>query len=187
MSEIIWRTERRNIEDLIPAEYNPRKANEKEYDNLKISIERFNLADPVIINQNNTVIGGHFRLKILKDQGYKEIDVRVPDRLLNDQEERELNLRLNKNLGLWDYDLLADMDEDLLRDVGFEDWEIGQYLKDFQNDDIDPIEDPSETSNFTIKCKDLSELAQLQSFLGLAGEKTTFDKFMEIMNAKSNN
>jgi len=50
---------------LKPAEYNPRKAGEKEYFNLKTSIEEFGLVDPILVNsaenRKNIVIGGHFR------------------------------------------------------------------------------------------------------------------------------
>ncbi len=114
-----WHSEARKITDLKLAEYNPRQASEKEVQDLTVSIERFSLADPIIINKNNNVIGGHFRIKILKSKGITEVDVRVPDVQLSDEQERELNLRLNKNLGQWDLDALANFDEELLLDIGF--------------------------------------------------------------------
>src|SRR3990167_2122148 len=121
---ITWTTEKRKIADLVPAEYNPRFATEKECQDLSTSLERFSLADPLVINRNNRVIGGHFRLNILKERGIQEIDVRIPDRELNEIEERELNLRLNKNLGQWDLDMLANFDEDILKNIGFESEEL---------------------------------------------------------------
>jgi len=132
---IKWLNEIRQVADLQPAEYNPRKAYEEQVDQLTKSLDRFNLAAPIIINKDNTVIGGHFRLKILKEQGATEVDVRVPDRQLTPEEEKELNLRLNKNLGEWDIDLLASIDEELLKEVGFDaDW-IDAVLKGITEDE----------------------------------------------------
>ena len=120
MECIKWQSEKRKLADLKPAEYNPRQAGEKEYKDLETSLHKFNLADPIIINTNNQIIGGHFRIRVLQDKGIKEVDVRVPSRELTEKEERELNLRLNKNVGNWDVNLLANFDDDLLKDVGFD-------------------------------------------------------------------
>ncbi len=125
MDKIAWKTEKRRIQDLISSEYNPRQASEKETADLGKSLSKFNLAAPLIINTNNHIIGGHFRLHLLKEKGITEIDVRVPDRLLTEGEEKELNLRLNKNLGAWDFDLLGNFDEQMLKDVGFIDFDLG--------------------------------------------------------------
>ena len=96
------------------------------------------MADPIIINKNNTVIGGHFRLKILKEKGINEIDVRVPDIELTEEQEKELNLRLNKNLGEWDIDALSNFDEDMLKDVGFTSEELDKIfqLETHNEDDV---------------------------------------------------
>jgi len=127
MDKLIWTTEKRKLSELNPAEYNPRKATEKQIQDLTKSLDRFKLADPLIINQNNTIIGGHLRYQILKRKNANqdiEVDVRVPNRLLSKEEEKELNLRLNRNLGEWDFDLLANFDENFLIDVGFENEEL---------------------------------------------------------------
>ena len=126
---ITWTTEKRKIADLVPAEYNPRFATEKECQDLSTSLERFSLADPLVINRNNRVIGGHFRLNILKKRGIQEVDVRIPDRELNEIEERELNLRLNRNLGQFDLDALANFDEELLKVVGFSSEELDKIFE----------------------------------------------------------
>lgn len=70
--------ERRNIADLKPAEYNPRKSlqpGDPEYESLKRSIETFGYVDPIIVNKDGTVIGGHQRLSVLVNLGYTEADV----------------------------------------------------------------------------------------------------------------
>jgi len=74
-----------------------------------------------VINMDNMLISGHQRVNILKALGRQdeEIDVRVPNRKLTDKEVEEANIRENKNLGEWDFDALANFDEDLLKGIGF--------------------------------------------------------------------
>ena len=125
---INWKTEKRKLNELRPWERNPRQATEKQWQDLERSLEKFSLADPLIINKDNTIIGGHFRWKVLKEKGIEEVDVRVPDRQLSEKEVEELNVRLNKNLGEWDYDLLANFDEDLLKGIGSGDEELDEIF-----------------------------------------------------------
>ncbi len=110
------------VNDLIPADYNPRKHDEAATEQLKQSIKRFGLVDPVIANSSpnrkNIIIGGHFRWEVAKGLGYKTIPVVYVD-IPDLAKEKELNLRLNKNTGEFDWDLLAKFDESFLADVGF--------------------------------------------------------------------
>lgn len=138
-----------NVSELLPATYNPRKWDEGAIKQLTESIKRFGLVDPIIVNnaenRKNVVIGGHFRLKVAKDLGYTEIPVVYID-IPNIEKEKELNIRLNKNTGDWDLDLLAEFDETFLTDVGFSSEEL---------DDIFGIEDTPE--QFDLK-KELEKL-----------------------------
>jgi len=115
------------VTDLIPSEYNPRKWNKDQVEQLKESIKRFGIVDPIIaniaVNRRNIVIGGHFRLEVAKQLGYEEIPV-VYVNIPEVEREKELNLRLNKNQGEFDYGLLAKFDENLLKDIGFGSEEI---------------------------------------------------------------
>ena len=115
------------VTDLIPSDYNPRKWSKEQVDQLKESIQRFGIVDPIIANsadnRKNIIIGGHFRLEVAKRLGYKEIPV-VYVNLPELERERELNLRLNKNQGEFDYSLLAKFDEKILKDIGFSSEEI---------------------------------------------------------------
>jgi DNA modification methylase len=110
------------IKELNAAPYNPRRWSDEAITQLTESIKRFDLCDPIIVNgapnRKNVVIGGHMRIKCAKNLGYSEIPVvyvNIPD----ENKEKELNLRLNRNLGDWDYNLLAEFSESLLADVGF--------------------------------------------------------------------
>ena len=173
---IQWNSEKRNISDLKLAEYNPRQASEKDIKDLSSSIDRFNLADPIIINKNNNVIGGHFRIRILKDKGITEADVRVPDTILTEDQEKELNLRLNKNLGDWDFDGLANFDEEMLKDVGFDSDELDKI---FQLDDDDNADDvPEVRDNTDIKLGDIFELGGHRLACGDSTKREDVEKLM---------
>ncbi len=122
---------------LKPTLSNPRVWSEIAIRDLTISIKRFGLLDPIICNmakgRENIVVGGNFRLKIAKDLGFKEVPVvyiNIPDI----EREKELNLRLNKNTGEFDFKLLAEYDEAFLADVGFS----SEDLDDIFEIDIEP-------------------------------------------------
>ena len=72
-----------STDKLIPASYNPRKElkpGDPEYEKLKRSIEEFGYVEPVIWNKRTgVVIGGHQRLRVLKDLGFTEVDCVVLD------------------------------------------------------------------------------------------------------------
>lgn len=89
-----------SVEKLKPAEYNPRKdlkPEDEEYQKIKKSLLEFGYVAPVIINADMTVIGGHQRIKVLKELGYEEIQCIVVD--LDKNKEKALNLALNKISG----------------------------------------------------------------------------------------
>jgi len=121
-----WHTEQRKVNDLIPFEDNPRQMTEKQKEDLRKSLEKFDLVEIPAIDTDNKICAGHQRMKIMQllDRGEEMIDVRVPNRKLTDEEFREYNLRSNKNLGEWNLDLLANVDEGILLDVGFESEEL---------------------------------------------------------------
>jgi len=98
--------EKKKISDLKPAPYNPRKSSDKQEANLKKSLEKFGVVEPIVFNkQTGHIVGGHFRIRELKKLGYKEVDCVIVD--LSEDDEKELNIRLNANTGDWDFDKLA--------------------------------------------------------------------------------
>lgn len=95
--------EKRKLGTLKPAEYNPRvdlHPGDPEYEKIKRSIQTFGYVDPIIINADGTIIGGHQRYKVLRDLGYEEAQVVVLD--LSKDDEKALNVALNKISGDWD-------------------------------------------------------------------------------------
>ena len=176
MEKIIWKTEKRKLADLKPFEGNPRKATEKEVKDIDKSLERFNLADPLVINTTNTIIGGHLRYNRLKAKGIKEVDVRVPSRKLTGKEAEELCLRLNKNTGSFDFDLLANFEEDLLKDVGWESEELDKIFGLEQDEKEDEV--PELPKKAKSKLGDLYQLGDHRLLCGDATKKEDVERLM---------
>ena len=163
MKELKWQTEQRKINDLIPYEGNPRKMTEEQATQLKKSLEKFNLAEIPAINTDNKIIAGHQRIKILQmlGKGNEKIDVRIPNRKLTDEEFREYNLRSNKNTGSWDWDMMANFDEELLLEAGFEDNEIDKMFDLKKDEDIEEEDAPIEEENLIkVKKGDIYQLGK---------------------------
>lgn len=111
-----------DINVLKPSEYNPRKWDQVAINNLTESIKRYGFVDPLLVNnapgRMGVVIGGHFRLKVAKDLKITKVPV-VYIAITDLKKEKDLNLRLNRSTGDWDWDLLKNFDESFLADVGF--------------------------------------------------------------------
>lgn len=125
-----------DIDRLNGAVYNPRKSlkpGDSEYEKLKRSIESFGYVEPIIWNKRtSTVVGGHQRLSVLKDLGYTSVEVVEVDIPL--EEEKALNIALNKVSGEWDAEKL----EDLLRDLNtLDDFDV--TLTGFGLDEIETL------------------------------------------------
>ena len=109
------------VSALKPAAYNPRKKlkpGDKEYEKIKASIEEFGFADPLVVNVDMTIIGGHQRLTVAMDLGFTEVPCAVVD--IDKTREKALNIALNKITGAWDENLLAD----LLQDIANSDFDV---------------------------------------------------------------
>lgn len=129
-ADIEWHTEQRKLTDLAEWPKNPRQLSERDAEEIKRSIARFGLADPLVINADDQIIGGHQRKRImLLMEHYGQdalVDVRIPSRQLTEREAAELAIRLNRNTGGWDFDALAnEFDLDDLLEWGFTDFDLG--------------------------------------------------------------
>jgi len=152
--------EKIQIDKLKAATYNPRQISTKQYKDLKESINKFGLVDPIIVNKCYTIIGGHQRYKICKDLEYKDIGCIILD--LNKEQERELNIRLNKNTGEFDMDILAnEFDIDELVDWGFKHIDLDV--------NIDKIVEQDNSATITIKEDDEIKAQELYNDLKKKG------------------
>ena len=127
------------IEELKHADYNPRKElqpTDAEYIKIKNSIEHFGYVDPIIVNKDYTIIGGHQRATVLKGLGKTEVECVVVD--LSKEDEKALNVALNKISGEWDIAKLGVLLEELntvgvMELTGFD---TEEYSKMFGIDDV---------------------------------------------------
>lgn len=179
------------IEILKPAEYNPRKdlkPEDEEYQKIKKSITEFGYVAPVIVNSNMTVIGGHQRLKVLKELGYTEVECVVVD--LDQKKEKALNIALNKISGDWDNDkleeLLAELKQtDIDMDItGFSFDEVDEILKDItgsKEDDFDLDQALDEIEEPISKRGDVWILGKNRL---MCGDSTQKEDVMHLMNSQ---
>ncbi len=144
------------IASLVPAAYNPRKdlqPGDPEFEKIRRSIEEFGYVEPIIVNDDMTIIGGHQRVKVLSALGSTEIDCVIVS--VDKTKEKALNIALNKITGEWDTtslaQLLAELDKQNynLELTGF-DWDEAEKLlktiekaDDMKDDDFEP-EPPDE-------------------------------------------
>ena len=187
--------EKKNVKDLLPADYNPRKdlqPGDTEYEKLKRSIEQFGYVEPVIWNkQTGRVVGGHQRLKVLIDSGITEVDVVVVD--MNTEKEKALNIALNKISGEWDTDKLALVIADLqgadfdVSLTGFEPEELDDLFRDdvkdgVKEDDFD-VEAELQKPVFS-KAGDLWMLGEHRLFCGDSTKSETYELLMNGKHAQ---
>ena len=165
----------KNVADLIPANYNPREITKKQYAEIKESIDKFGLVDPLIVNihpdRKNILVGGHQRLQVIKDIGSKTAPCVEVN--LDEKKEQELNIRLNKNQGQWNFDNLANFfDVDSLVDWGFDSKELN-FDNDFTGVGVDFLP---------------SQVRMIQLFLSSETEplfRTQIEKLKSVYNSEN--
>jgi len=122
---LVWHNEKRRVGDLVPHPFNPRQMTEKKANDLRRSLVKFGYVEPVALNPDGSIIGGHQRINVMLAVKLvvpdDQLDVRVPNRPLTIPERDELLVRLNLNNGDWDDDILANhFDQADLLEWGFE-------------------------------------------------------------------
>jgi DNA modification methylase len=170
--------ELKKLSELKPAPYNPRQSNAEQEKQLKSSLEKFGVVEPIIFNkQTGFIVGGHFRIRELKKLGYKEIECVIVD--LNEADEKELNIRLNANTGSWDWDELANnWDSELLSDWGLEIPGFEPTILEAEEDDFNVPEGGIETN---IVLGDLFEIGEHRL---LCGDSTDSDAVAKLMDGQ---
>lgn len=174
-----------SVEQLQPATYNPRTNTDKQANELKKSLNSFDVVEPIIVNsaptRKNIIIGGHFRWRVAKELGYKEIPV-IYVNIPNVQKEKELNLRLNRNTGEWDFDLLKSFDVELLLDVGFDDTDLSHIWDEnlgVENDDFDVKKEIERIKKPKTKPEDIYELGSHRLICGDATNPEVVRKLVQ--------
>ena len=182
------------ISVLKPAAYNPRKKlkkGDKEYEKIKNSIEEFGFADPLVVNADMTIIGGHQRLNCAIDLGYTEVPCAVVD--VDKVREKALNIALNKITGAWDTQLLADLLDDLkgydynLDMTGFDAAEIGELFSSIYDKEVkeDNFDIDSELKKPTIS--QLGDLWLIGRHRVICGDSTGEEVYTRLMDGEKAN
>jgi DNA modification methylase len=166
----------KKISELTPAPYNPRESTEKQESQLKQSLKKFGVVEPIIYNkQTGYIVGGHFRIRELQKLGYTEIECVIVD--LSEEDEKELNIRLNANTGQWDWDELANNFElDDLNDWGLE---VPNMKHELEAED-DNFEEPENIETDIV----LGDLFEIGEHRLLCGDSTDSDAVAVLMDGQ---
>lgn len=138
MNKLVWHTEVRNVNDLIPYDKNPRQMSDKQIKDLKKSLKKFNLVEIPAVDIDNRIIAGHQRLKVLQllGRGNEEIEVRIPNRKLTQEEYDRYLITSNAVTGDWDFEKLKSFDLSMLTDIGFDKSELeGIWAENLETED----------------------------------------------------
>ena len=179
------------IKKLKRAEYNPRKElkpGDPEYEKLERSIDEFGAVLPIVVNYDMTVIGGHQNLTVHENKGHKTVECNVVH--LNKEQEKALNIALNKITGQWDETKL----KELLKDLDDSDFDV--TLTGFDESELDGILDIEEVTedNFDVE-KHIEEVEEPITKLGdswlldghrlMCGDSTKKEDVEKLMNNKT--
>lgn len=170
----------KNTGELIPADYNPRQISESQMQQLKKSLENFECVEPLLINtypgRENIVIGGHQRLKAMISMGIKQVpcvEVSLPL-----EREKELNIRLNKNTGEFDFNLLAsNFNIGDLIEYGFEERDF-DFLKKPGTEGLCDPDDVPEPGEAPISVP--GDIWQLGDHRLMCGDSTSIDSVKKL-------
>lgn len=197
-----------SISKLKYAEYNPRKASQFERKRVLDSIHKHGFTLPIHVNthpdRKNVIVGGNLRVKLLRELGAKKVPAIEVN--LNLEDEKDLNLRLNKNTASWDDEkLLMNFTREQLLEIGWRNQYLDKLNKekdemiDIRNEDakypIVPV--LSEKYNYVmIMAKNEIDLAFLENYFQLRREKSykskkigigrvvTFENFKKIISGE---
>ena len=116
------------LKDIKPNPNNPRVLRDDKFQKLKQSIKEFPKMlslRPMVIDENNVVLGGNMRLRALQELGFNDIDEAWVKRSsdLTEEEKKRFIIADNVAFGEWDWDTLAnDWDAEQLSDWGLNVW-----------------------------------------------------------------
>jgi hypothetical protein len=150
--KLAWKNVKVRLGDLIEWEQNPRRLTAKQADDLRDSMKKFDYVEPIVVDHDGkTLIGGHQRKRIMIQRLTLDldtmIDARAPNQPLSEGMRAELSVRLNKNQGEWDFDMLAnDFEVSELFEWGF-------VPKDFDMEDSAGGGKKEEDPTICSKCK----------------------------------
>jgi ParB-like chromosome segregation protein Spo0J len=117
-----------NIKEIKLNDHNPRDITPEQFAKLKKSLQEFPQmleTRPLVIDENNVVLGGNMRLRVLQDLGFEDVPVKQVTGWTEEQ-KKEFIVKDNLSYGMWDWEMLAnEWDAEQLEDWGLEvqNWE----------------------------------------------------------------
>jgi DNA modification methylase len=173
-----------SVDSIIPSPDNPRYWDEKSRRDLKESIKRHGLTEPLLVNSSpkrkNCLISGHFRLEMAKELGYQTVPV-IFLNIPSEEKERELLLRMNVNQGAWDYELLKSFEITMLLDVGFENEDLSHIWDEnlsIEDDNLNIEEEIQKAKTTSIKLGDLFQLGPHRLICADSTNQKTVEKLV---------
>lgn len=189
LQALVWRTEKRRVNDLLPYEKNPRKITEKQMEDLKESLKKFNLAELPAINLDGKICAGHQRIKALQllGRGEELIEVRTPNRKLTPSEFKQYLLTSNRSGGSWDWEILAsDFDIDTLLTSGFDSTDLTNIFDDsleVTDDNFDEEKELEKIKETDIKTGDMFQIGRHRLMCGSSLDPEVVKKLMDAKQA----
>jgi len=168
--------EKVKLSEIKPNPKNPRLIKDEKFKKLVKSIKEFPQMlelRPIVVDENNIILGGNMRFKALKEAGHTEVSIVRANDLTSEQKD-EFIVKDNVGFGEWDWDSLAnEWDVDKL-----EEWGLDIPIFDSNINDIEQIDEFNESVNFTIKCESIEQLEELQTKLNCSSNKLKYEDFL---------
>lgn len=173
---INWHIEKRKVSDLKLWDKNPRTITDESYKKLKESVNELGNFEPLVVDTDNTVLAGNQRLRKAIEDKTEEIDVYMPDRKLTEKERKKIGVISNRHNGEWDFDVLANEFEDVLKECNFDDL-LPETAVEVEEDDY---EEPEELQT-DIKAGDIFQLGNHRL---MCGDSTKIEDVEKLMNGE---
>lgn len=169
------------INEIKPNPNNPRIIKDNKFKQLVKSIQDFPQMlelRPIVIDENNMVLGGNMRLKACQEAGLQDVPVKQAKDLTEEQ-KKEFIVKDNVGYGEWDWDDLANnWDVDLLTEWGLD-------IPNFEVNNLEAEEDdfsvPDGGTETDIVLGDLFEIGEHRL---LCGDSTDIDQVAKLMNGE---
>ena len=160
---------------------NPRLIKDDKFKKLVKSIKEFPemlSIRPIVVNEDNIVLGGNMRLKACKEAGLKEIPI-IKTSDLTAEQQREFIIKDNVGFGEWDWEMIsAEWDVDKVEEWGLD-------IEGFIEDEVLEAEedDYTEPDNIQVDVV-LGDLIEIGEHRLLCGDSTCSDTVAKLMDGE---
>jgi site-specific DNA-methyltransferase (adenine-specific) len=173
--------EKVKLSEIKPNPKNPRLIKDEKFKKLVKSIKDFPQMlelRPIVVDENNIILGGNMRFKALKEAGYSEVSIVRANDLTNEQKD-EFIVKDNVGFGEWDWDTLAnEWQVDKLEEWGL-DLPIDLSVKEELEAEEDEFDVPEGGIETDIVIGDLFEIGEHRLLCGDSTQTDTFEKLMQ--------